>query len=151
MKSKIVLFLALALSSYHYSISQQATGGNLKALRWIEGNWKGMDGNNAFYEIYHFKNDSTLVITSYHWNGKDSSKTSTSSVRRKEGSFYLGDNFNWKVTQLSESSVFMEPVFKAANTVLWKKKDQNTWEAILEARSGRKLYTMERVNHFPRN
>jgi hypothetical protein len=149
MKTKLLPFLTVAVFSYKCSISQQANKGGLKSLTWIEGNWRGMDGNKAFYEIYHIKDDSTLVITSYEWDGKDSSKTSISSVRRKDGSYYLGDNFNWKVTAISEGSIFMEPVFKASNTILWKKRDQNTWEAILESKGGRKVYVMQRVNHFP--
>jgi hypothetical protein len=148
MKSKIFPFLMLTLLSFKCSLSQDASKGKLKALNWIEGNWKGMDGSNPFYEIYKIKNDSTLVITSYEWNGRDSSKTSISSLRRRDGSYYLGDNFNWKVIDISEGSIFMEPVFKAVNTILWKKKDQNTWEAILESKNGRKVYVMERVSHF---
>ena len=149
MKIKLFSLLTLAIFSFKCSFSQHSNNGNLKALAWIEGNWRGMDGNNAFYEIYHIKDDSTLVITSYEWNGKDSSKTSISKLRSKDGSYYLGDHFNWKVMDISEGSIFMQPVFKAANTILWKKKDLNTWEAILESKSGRKVYIMERVNHFP--
>lgn len=149
MKSKLFPVLIVAVFSCQSCLSQHTNTADLKALAWIEGNWKGLDGNNSFYEIYRLKDDSTLVITSYEWDGKDSSKTSTSTLRRKDGAYYLGDNANWKVRDMSEGAVFMEPVFKAANTILWKKRDQNTWEAILESKNGRKSYVMERVNHFP--
>lgn len=148
MSCKRIIFFGLVLFSSKCSLAQGSSIPSLKALRWIEGNWKGMDGTNPFYEIYKLRDYSTLIITSYEWNGKDSSKTSTATLKRKDGSYYLGDQYNWKVTALAEDTVFMEPVFRASNTIQWKKRDKNTWEAILESRSGRKTYLMERVNHF---
>ena len=107
-----------------------------------------MDGQNPFYEIYSLKHDSVIIITSYEWNGNDSSNSSINSVRIKDNNYYLGDEYNWKVVQISEDSIFMEPVFKAANYILWRKIDQNTWEAVLESKKGQKIYRMERINHF---
>ncbi len=57
---------------------------DLNNLRWIQGKWKGMGGDKPFYEIYQLTNDSTLMITSYEWNGKDSSNSSVDFVSWKD-------------------------------------------------------------------
>ena len=121
---------------------------DLQKIKWIEGNWKGMDGENAFYEIYRLTNDSTLEIISYNWNGTDSSKTSRSYVAWKEGAHFLGDNMNYKVTSITEDSITMIPYRRAANSILWKKNNDNGWDAVLKTNSVTKEYKMERVNHF---
>ena len=149
MKNKTFLLLLLMLIICRDADAQQtSTKKDLVKLTWIEGNWKGMDGNNPFYEIYKLANDSTLEITSYEWDGIDSSKTSITRLQYKNDHYYLGDSLNWKVVDISGNSIFIEPVYKAYNTILWKKRDQHTWEAILESKKGRKIYVMEWVNHF---
>ena|SRR5688572_28199450 len=120
---------------------------DLQQLRWIEGNWKGMDGQTPFYEIYKITNDSTLEISSYNWNGTDSSATSRSYVHWKNDQYHLGDSLNWKVTQIGRDSIYMVPVYKASNTILWKKTPAG-WDAVLKSPKGEKVYHMERIAHF---
>ncbi len=117
----------------------------LKKIRWIEGNWKGMYQGKPFFEEYEFINDTTLRITSYEWNGKDSSKTSLSYVYRSNGDYYLGDSMNYKVTSVSDTAIHMDPNYKAGNDITWTFKDANTWLAVLKARNGTNTYTMERM------
>lgn len=125
---------------------------SLKKISWIEGNWKGMVGPTPFYEIYRITNDSTLEIISYGWDGTDSSGSSVSKVYYHNGNYYLGDSLNWKVTSITDSSIFMEPAYKASNTILWKKRDQNSWDAVLESEKfGNREYLMERVKTFDDN
>lgn len=143
------LFCWVGLAASSQTVSEQTyTRHDLGKARWIEGNWKGMDGNTPFYEIYKLVNDSTLEITSYEWNGTDSSKSSKAFVAWKDGHYYLGDNLNWKVNAIIEDAIFMVPHQKAANEILWKRKDENNWYAVLKSQKGEKLYHMERVNHF---
>ena len=123
---------------------------DLKRIGWIEGNWKGMDNNTPFYEIYKFVNDSTLETTSYNWDGKDSSQSSTTLLQWKENKYYLGDMMNWEVKEISDSSIYMIPN-KANNDIRWRFVDQNNWDAILNTNGQDKIYHMERINHFPVN
>ena len=146
MKNKLLLSLCFSFLLHCFSHAQQS--GNLKQLSWIEGNWKGMDGPKPFFEIYKIINDTTLKITSYDWDGKDSSKSSVTLLQRINGNYFLGDSLNWKVTNITDSSIYMEPVYKASNIILWKKRDLNSWDAILEFRNGRRGYRMERVKFF---
>lgn len=106
----------------------------------------GIDGD-PFYEIYEIINDTTLLITSYNWNGVDSSGTSTDSVQWKSNAFYLGKNQNWKVIEITAKEIRMMPM-KASNDITWKFKDANSWEAILVNKKGPKTYLMKRFDPF---
>lgn len=144
--SLITMFLICLLFSA--AVTAQTKKDSLQKIAWIEGNWQGMDGSNPFYEIYRFKNDTTLVITSYNWNGKDSSGTSISTLTRHNGKYYLGDSLNYKVTSISDASIIMLPNHKAYNAIVWRKVDADNWEAILETRQKMKTYSMKRIAHF---
>ncbi|HEX6181555.1 MAG TPA: hypothetical protein VFZ47_09945 [Chitinophagaceae bacterium] len=144
----VICMLPMFLFFCSTNLQAQKKVDSLRRISWIEGNWQGMDGNNPFYEIYKFKNDSTLEITSYNWNGKDSSGTSKSVITRHNNSYYLGDSLNYRVITISDSSILMFPNYKANNAILWKKVDGDTWHAFLETRQARKTYVMKRIYHF---
>jgi hypothetical protein len=121
---------------------------DLQKIKWIEGKWKGLYNGKPFYEIYTFVNDSTLESLSYHWDGKDSSKTSRSYVHYKNGFYYLGDKDNYKVVSITENEIKMLPNVEANNDVLWKRRDSTGWDAILKAPSQTNTYNMERFDPF---
>ena len=121
---------------------------DLQKIKWISGNWKGMYNGKPFYEIYQFRNDTTLDVLSYDWNGKDSSNTSVSSVYWKDGAFYLGEKMNWKVSAITEQQIAMKKNFNASNDIIWKYNDNNSWDAYLESKKGTVHYHMERTKHF---
>jgi hypothetical protein len=123
---------------------QQRSG--LQQLSWINGSWKGMHQGKAFYEVYKVINDSVLKITSYEWNGTDSSKSSNTYIRKVHGDFYLGDSLNWKVTAITDSSIMMLPHYKASNEIYWVRKDKDHWDAVLRSKRGEVLYRMERFS-----
>jgi hypothetical protein len=129
-------------------ISVNYSANDLEKIKWIEGKWKGTYKTKPFYEIYHFPNDTTLEIISYEWNGKDSSKTSKSSVYWKDGAFYLGNELNWKVTEITDSSIFMIPNNKASNEILWKYHDGTSWDAILNSQKETTEYHMQAYDPF---
>lgn len=124
------------------------TKDQLEKVQWIEGNWLGMDGEKPFFEIYKFLDDSTIEITGYDWNGTDSSNSTQSFLAWKTGQYYLGDSLNYKVTEITDSSISMEPNYKVNNSILWKTKNENAWIAILKSKKGEKTYNMRRITHF---
>lgn len=124
------------------------TKNDLIKIRWIEGKWRGMYNGKPFYEIYALVNDSTLEITSYEWNGKDSTKSSKSFVSWKDGAYWLGDQMNYRVVQITDDQIKMLPHYKASNEVLWKYKDKNSWDAILADKNNPNEYHMERFDPF---
>jgi hypothetical protein len=122
---------------------------DLKKVDWLEGNWKGMDGQNPFYENYRFANDSTIEITSYEWNGTDSSGSSKTFVAWRNDAYYLEGGSSWKVTGITADSIAMIPHSKSSNTIVWKKNNQNGWDAILSSKKTTKVYTMEPFQMLP--
>lgn len=151
----IVLLTALAVSCSRDKQNDQKSDdiqryqkNDLRKISWIEGNWRGTHEGKHFYELYRFSNDSTLEIFSYEWNGQDSSHTSKSYVAWTDNAYFLGENKNWKVTEVTESSIYMLPKNKAANDILWRFKDANSWEAILKTPKKENAYLMERVETF---
>jgi hypothetical protein len=124
------------------------TSKDLHKLKWIEGKWKGLYKMKPFYEIYQFANDSTLEIISYDWNGNDSTNSSRSVLRWIDGAYYLGDQFNWKVTEITDSSITMMPNNKASNDILWKYNDSTSWYAILKSKKDTAEYHMQAYDPF---
>ncbi|HKR06190.1 MAG TPA: hypothetical protein VJY62_16260 [Bacteroidia bacterium] len=154
-KNKIIflflLFLGINCSSPIQQTADSIEGSysknDLQKIKWIEGMWKGLDGETPFYEIYKIINDTTLMITSYDWNGTDSSNTSYDYVQWKEDAYYLGKNQNYKTVSMSEREIKMIPI-KASNDITWRLVDSNSWEAILAGKKATKKYHMQRFDPF---
>jgi hypothetical protein len=119
---------------------------DLKKIKWIEGKWKGLYNGQPFYEIYQLINDSTLVVTTFDWNGKDSSKTEKTYLGWYGDGYYLGKEKNYKVTTITDSQILMAPNNKASNSVLWKYRTDSSWDAILEGPKATHKYLMEKFD-----
>ena len=129
-------------------VQQQYGKNDLKKIKWIEGKWKGLYNGKPFYEFYRFSNDSTIEITSFEWNGKDSSKTSLSYVYFKDGSYYLGEKQNYKVSSITDREITMLRNVEANNDILWKYRDSTGWDAILTSPNKKVVYNMEFFDPF---
>jgi len=121
---------------------------DLKKIKWIEGKWKGLFKGEPFYEIYQFVNDTTLEITSYKWNGTDSSKSKKSYVYFKDGLYWLGEKQNWKVVSITTTEIKMLPNVEAYNDIIWKYKDSLAWDALLTSKNGTTIYNMQSFDPF---
>lgn len=129
-------------------ITLNYTKADLQKLKWLEGKWKGTDGKGlAFYEIYTIINDSTIQITGYEWDGKDSNKTSVDYLAWNEGVYYLGKQQNYKTQLITDTSIYMIPNNNAKNDILWTKKD-NGWEVLLKGPKQTLQYYMEPFDPF---
>jgi len=124
------------------------TKDDLGKIKWIEGKWKGLYKGQPFYEIYRFSNDSTVEITSFEWDGKDSSKTTMSYLYYKEGSYYLGEKQNYKTTSITDKEIKMVPNVEAYNHILWKYRDSTGWDAILTGSKETQVYNMQYFDPF---
>jgi hypothetical protein len=105
--------------------------------------WNGWD--KPFYEQYEMINDSTIRITGYEWNGKDSSKTSFSYISWQQGAYYLGDSMNYKTIAIDNTKIEMNPNYKANNSVLFTYVNDSTWKAILTGKKKTVEYTMQKL------
>lgn len=109
------------------------TAEDLKKLRWIEGSWRGTGVNQpAFFERYHWENDTTLVVEGFD----DEQLTKSNGITRfelKDGEFGGGsEGARYVATALDDNSITFAPVVKARNTFVWKRESKDSWTAILK-------------------
>jgi len=137
---------ASKLSGNQFSLS------DFQKLRWLEGAWRGSDsGQNAFYERYHFVNDTIIEIQYF---GKDE----TLSQLKRKGSVSLvngtilhhDESGIWIATSIDDKSVHFEPRENADNSFSWEKQSSDLWFARLkmadhQGKQNEKVYRMDRV------
>lgn len=120
---------------------------DLAKIKWIEGKWRGMAGDKPFYEMYEMINDSCILITSFDWNGTDSSNTSVDKLQWKDGAYYLGKEQNYKVTAITNEEIKMIPI-KANNDIRWKFRDSSSWDVTLVGKKSTARYLMQKFDPF---
>jgi hypothetical protein len=127
------------------------TAADLEKLRWIEGTWRGMDGDKPFFERYRFENATTLASDTFE-NEKLEKVTDTTLFELKDGEFGGGSEGSyWVATALDDNSITFGPVTKARNSFIWRRDSKDSWTAILnwparDDKSAReKTYKMERI------
>ncbi|MBD0373849.1 MAG: hypothetical protein ICV60_23760 [Pyrinomonadaceae bacterium] len=133
-------------------VPKRITTSELKNLRWIEGTWRGTgDGQQPFFERYHFENDSTLVVESFS-DETLSKVTETARYELKDGQFgNSGDGPRWVATKFDNDSITFEPVARARNQFRWERQSNDVWKAVLTWPASQnnpakqKVYQMERV------
>ena len=109
------------------------TAEDLKKLRWIEGSWRGTGVEQpAFFERYHWENDSTLAVEGFD----DEQLTKSNGITRfelKDGEFGGGsEGARYVVTELNDTAVTFGPVIKARNFFVWKHETKDSWTAIIK-------------------
>jgi len=150
MKNTLIIWLLISVVACTQKESQTAAESTVKkedllTAKWIEGDWESLYNNEPFYESYQFKDDSTIVITSYIYMGTDSASMSTNVLHWKDGAYFLGEALNYKVVEMNKKEIRMDRHGQASNDVLWTALDSNTWTALLTSTADTLLYTMRRI------
>ena len=141
-------------TSVRPAVTPPLVGQDLRALRWIEGTWRGTgETQPAFYERYSLADDSTLVVESF----ADSTMARVTDSTRFElrggalTSVPQAPGARWYGSALSGDSVRFEPLSGARNAFVWKRgSGADDWVAVLSwpAASGGRVrevtYTMRR-------
>lgn len=65
--------------------STNLTAADIAKLKWLEGTWKGMDGDEPFFERYHF--DGTTMIVEGFKDGSLKEVSDTTRFELKDGQF----------------------------------------------------------------
>jgi hypothetical protein len=119
---------------------------DLDRLKWIVGDWRGLDGDKPFYERYRME-EGALVVESYE-DDMFSKLSDTTRYALTNGQITNG---SYAVREITDDSISFVPVGKAANTFTLKQTGDATWTATLDwpATSDKparqKVYKMERV------
>ena len=130
--------------------SRSFTTADIAKLKWIEGTWKGMDGDKPFFERYRFEGDSKMIVEGF----ADETLTTvsdTSVFELKDGEFgHTGETGNRSAaSSITADSVQFVPVGGSGNFYRFERQPRGTWRAILEwrAENGKparqKIYVME--------
>lgn len=128
--------------------SKKFTGADIARLKWIEGTWRGMDGDKAFYERYKIEN-TTLEVEGLNADG--SVKGEPDRFELKNGEFGNGEGD--KRSAASEITAdyiqFVPAVPGKSNRFRFERQSNGTWRALLEwpatpdKPARQKIYVME--------
>jgi len=128
--------------------SNKFTAADIAKLKWIEGTWRGMDGDKPFYERYKLEN-TALVVEGLNADG--SSKGEPDRFELKNGEFGQGEGD--KRSAASEITAdyiqFVPAVSGKMNRFRFERQSNGTWRAVLEwpatpdKPARQKIYIME--------
>ena len=128
--------------------SKKFTAADVAKLKWIEGSWRGMDGDKPFYERYKIEETAMVVET---LNADGSAKGDPERFELKNGEFGKdeGDQRSIASEITNDYIQFVPAVPGKGNNFRFERQPNNTWRAVLDwpAKGDRparqKIYIME--------
>ena len=114
---------------------------DFKEFYQLEGNWKGMAGNSAFFESYTIESDTLIMIGNFS-DENLSRETGKGELFFRHGQiFHTSGNSKWKVLKKEITSWFFEPVQNASHGFSWILQSPSEWTAVI----GRNKYEMKKI------
>jgi len=143
-----VSFICAACSNAQVAPSNKFTAADIQKLKWIEGTWRGMDGDKPFYERYKVET-TALVVEGLNADG--SVKGEPDRFELKNGEFGQGEGDNRSAaSEITDDHIqFVPAVPGKMNRFRFERQANGTWRAVLEwpASSDKparqKIYIME--------
>lgn len=129
--------------------SKSITAADIAKLKWIEGTWRGMDGEKPFFERYRIENDTAMVVETLT-DATLAKVEDTSRFELKDGEFgnTVGDRRS-AASSITADSVQFVPAVGGGNNFRFERQAGGTWRAVLEwpakgdKPAGQKIYIME--------
>lgn len=125
------------------------TPADVAKLKWIEGTWRGMDGDKPFFERYRVE-ESALVVEGFE-DESLAKVTDTGRFELKDGEFGKteGDRRS-AASEITDNYIqFVPAVGSKGNNFRFEKQNDGTWRAVLEwpataeKPARQKVYVME--------
>jgi hypothetical protein len=128
--------------------SKHFTAADIAKLKWIEGTWRGMDGDKPFYERYKIE-ESAMVVETLKEDG--SVDGAPDRFELKNGEFGKGEGDKRSAaSEITDTYVQFVPAGTGTkNSFRFEKQSDGTWIALLEwpatdsKPAGKKIYKME--------
>ena len=128
--------------------SNKFTAADIAKLKWIEGTWRGMDGDKPFYERYKVE-ETAMIVESLKADGSVDGEPDRFEL--KDGVFGKGEGDRRSVaSEITDDHIqFVSAVPGARNNYRFERQSNNTWRAVLEwpakgdKPAGQKIYIME--------
>jgi hypothetical protein len=128
--------------------SKKFTAADVAKLKWIEGTWRGMDGDKPFYERYKIE-ETAMVVESLKADGSVNGPPDRFEL--KDGAFGKdeGDQRSVASEITADYIQFVPAVPGKSNSFRFERQSNNTWRAVLdwpakgEKPARQKIYIME--------
>ncbi len=127
--------------------SNKFTPADISKLKWIEGTWRGMDGDKPFYERYTF-DGTTMIVQGLNEDGSPDGEAGRYEL--KNGEFGKGEGEKRSAaSEITDTYVQFVPGPSAKGNSYRFTKQPHGWDALLEwtatagRPAGQKTYRME--------
>ena len=133
--------------------SKNFTAADVAKLKWIEGTWRGMDGDKPFYERY--KIDGTaMIVEGLKEDGAPDGEPGRFELTNGEFGKGEGDKRSAASEITADSVQFVPAVSGKSNSFRFHRQSDDTWHALLEwinkeGKPQQKIYKMERWQPKP--
>ena len=128
--------------------SNKFTAADIAKLKWIEGTWRGMDGDKPFYERYKIE-ETALVVEGLNPDGSLDGEPGRFELKNGEFGKGEGDKRS-AASEITADYVQFVPVPPGKmNRFRFERQSNGTWRAVLEwpetpnKPAGQKVYIME--------
>jgi hypothetical protein len=128
--------------------SKKFTTADVAKLKWIEGTWRGMDGDNPFYERYKIE-ETAMVIESLKADGSVDGEPARFELKDGEFGKGVGDRRSVASEITTNHIQFVPAVPGKVNRFRFERQSNGTWRAFLEwpalgdKPARQKIYIME--------
>lgn len=127
--------------------SNKFTPADIAKLKWIEGTWRGMDGDNPFYERYTFEG-TTMIVQGLKEDGSPDGESGRYELKNGEFGKGEGDKRS-AASEITDTYVQFVPAVAGRSNNYRFTKQPHGWDALLEwsatssRPAGQKTYKME--------
>ena len=128
--------------------SKKFTAADVAKLKWLEGAWRGMDGDKPFYERYKIEG-TTLVVETLKADGSVDGEPDRFELKDGEFGKGEGDRRSAASEITADYIQFVPPVAGKRNNFRFERQANGTWRAVLEwpakgdQPARQKIYIME--------
>lgn len=114
----------------HRPPAKNLTPADIAKLKWIEGTWRGMDGETPFYERYKIEENAMVVETLKEDGSVDGEPDR---FELKNGEFGKGEGDKRSAaTEITDTSIQFVPAVPGKGNSFRFVKQPHGWDAILE-------------------
>ena len=128
--------------------SNKFTEADVAKLKWIEGTWRGMDGDKPFYERYKIET-TALVVEGLKADGSPDGEPGRFELKNGEFGKGEGDKRSAASEITADHIQFVPAVPGKLNRFRFERQSNGTWRAVLDwpatpnKPAGQKIYIME--------
>jgi hypothetical protein len=128
--------------------SNKFTAADIAKLKWIEGTWRGMDGDKPFYERYKLEKEA-LVVEGLNADGSVKGEPDRFELKNGEVGNGEGNNRSAASEITADYIQFVPAVPGKMNRFRFERQSNGTWRAVLEwpatadKPARQKIYIME--------